>query len=124
MTTGFCPQCGSPRQGSLRFSANCGFDLSTTTVVDASTLSSPPLVAHEPAPAAQAAPTPRTTGSPLLWLMLVPTIIGGMLLGFLTRFDAVSLGVGAFLGAVVGAWLIKLYMQTSNYENLRRIGRR
>jgi hypothetical protein len=125
MTTGFCPQCGTPRQGSLRYCAKCALDFWKSAAGEVPAGSSPPLPPNEPAPVGQPAPTPRTKGSgnPLLLLMLVPTVIGAVLVGFLTKFDVLAIGIGAFIGAAIGGWLIKLYMQTSNYENLRRIGR-
>jgi hypothetical protein len=53
MATGFCPQCGNQRQGSLRFCASCGFDFWKAA-------------AESPAPAAatSAAPTHTTHTSP------------------------------------------------------------
>jgi hypothetical protein len=56
--------------------------------------------------------------------MVVPTVIGAGLVGFLTKFDLLGLGIGAFIGGSLGGWLVKLYMESSNYQNLRRIGRR
>jgi hypothetical protein len=59
-----------------------------------------------------------------VWLMLVPGIIGTVLVGFLTKFDLIGLGIGAFIGLAIGGWLVKVWMETSNYENLRRMGRK
>ena len=49
---------------------------------------------------------------------------GALLLGFLTKGDPWGFGIGGFIGLAIGAWIQKLYMETSNYSNLRRIGRK
>ena len=59
-----------------------------------------------------------------MWLFFVPGLIGAIVLGFLTRFDLWGVGIGGFIGLAIGGWLQKNYMEVSNYENLRRIGRK
>lgn len=60
----------------------------------------------------------------LLWLILVPVAISAVLVGFLTKFDVWGFVIGGLLGGALGAWIQKQYMETSNYENLRRVSRK
>jgi hypothetical protein len=118
MSGGFCPSCGTPRTGE-RFCGTCGNDFSKSPAGQAP--GTPVFSASgEPAPAARA-----TRGSAmLLWLILVPMAIGAVLVGFLTKLDVWGFVIGGLLGGALGAWIQRQYMASSNYENLRRMGRK
>jgi hypothetical protein len=48
MSSGVCPQCGNPRQGSLRFCPHCSFDYWKAAADDAPVAEPPPQPAAEP----------------------------------------------------------------------------
>ena len=69
---GFCPQCGAPRQGSLRYCANCAFDFS----IAASEGLEPKQQPETPPPPATPGPTLRSSRP---WLLWVGAAIAGIL---------------------------------------------
>jgi hypothetical protein len=68
----FCPQCGTPRQGSLRYCASCAFDFSTA----ASEGTEPEQPPETPPPPATPGPTLRSSRP---WLLWVGAAIAGIL---------------------------------------------
>jgi hypothetical protein len=79
---GFCPQCGTPRQGSLRYCASCAFDFSTAAGEGEQSVA--PAVDEGPESAAAletpiAAVPERTERSSRPWLLWAGAAVAGIL---------------------------------------------
>ncbi len=77
MAVGFCPQCGTPRQGTLRYCANCGFDF--WAAVQPGAPSSPgqqqPIQPVLPSPVAQVPRRRTSTGARLFGALVLLGVI-------------------------------------------------
>jgi hypothetical protein len=96
MSTGLCPQCGNPRQGSLRFCPHCSYDFWKAAGGESQAASPPPQPTAEPS--AKGGRTAAWVGAGVVVLVLV--ILGyGYLQG---TVDRIFTNVGNALASASG----------------------
>lgn len=92
MDSGYCPQCGTERTGSLRFCRKCRFDFDSTT-------DTPTVRGETPSTPASAPPRPSRAGRQ----DLARRAMGSMS----WRMDrALFVSGGAVLGLIAGIWVM------------------
>jgi len=77
----FCPQCGTSRQGALRFCSSCGFDYWKAAEASADQTEAAPIV--EPTPTAPTSPPPQQQGGRGWVRWVVIGVVALLVIGFI-----------------------------------------
>lgn len=125
-SSGFCPQCGKQRTGSLNYCGNCGFDFTQAANLGSQTVTQPTAAPTAP----QTMGGRRWSGSNIaliaagLALIAVPFLpfitATAALVGTITRSGAEIGGAETFLFCLFGALLVATGFQRSGGK---RVGR-